>query len=198
LAVACAVCDAVDVPSCVSTVRLAASGAAAGLDPACRGAGSVEAAAASAASWPTPVRIADRDVLWLALRQAGLTRRLPGLIDGVGRVDFVVDGWLVVEADGSTYHSTRRATATTGATNALTLLGYTVLRFSYEDVMFRLADVRAHRRGRPRRRPLTPRHIGAHGARRASGRLTWRIGTVCAAIALCGSASSSSEPGAER
>jgi len=57
-------------------------------------------------------------------------------IDGVGRVDLVVDGWLVIEADGFEHHSDRasyREDRRRG--NALTLLGYTVLRFSYEDIV---------------------------------------------------------------
>ena len=57
-------------------------------------------------------------------------------IDGVGRVDLVVDGWLVIEADGFEHHSDRasyREDRRRG--NALTMLGYTVLRFSYEDIV---------------------------------------------------------------
>lgn len=80
-------------------------------------------------------------VLRLALRQAGLHADCQVAIEGVGRVDFVLDGWLVIEVDGFAHHSQRadyRRDRT--RTNALTHLGYRVLRFSYEDVMFRTAD----------------------------------------------------------
>ena len=80
-------------------------------------------------------------VLRLALRQAGLMPALQVVVAGVGRVDFLLDGWLVVEVDGFAFHSDRadyRRDRT--RTNALTAQGYTVLRFSYEDVMFRTAD----------------------------------------------------------
>ena len=57
-------------------------------------------------------------------------------IDGVGRVDLVVDGWLVLEADGFEHHSDRsRYREDRRRSNALAVLGYTVLRFSYEDIV---------------------------------------------------------------
>ena len=78
----------------------------------------------------------------VALRQAGLPVDCQVLIQGVGRVDLVVDGWLVVELDGFAYHSDRdRYRTDRRRTNGLVARGYRVLRFSYEDVMFHLADV---------------------------------------------------------
>jgi very-short-patch-repair endonuclease len=78
----------------------------------------------------------------LALRQAGLSVDCQVLVPGVGRVDLVVDGWLVVELDGFAYHADRdRYRTDRRRTNALVAQGYRVLRFSYEDVMFRLVDV---------------------------------------------------------
>lgn len=57
-------------------------------------------------------------------------------IDGVGRVDLVVDGWLVLEADGFEHHSDRaRYREDRRRSNAMAMLGYTVLRFSYEDIV---------------------------------------------------------------
>jgi very-short-patch-repair endonuclease len=57
-------------------------------------------------------------------------------IDGVGRVDLVVDGWLVLEADGFEHHSDRADyREDRRRSNALALLGYPVLRFSYEDIV---------------------------------------------------------------
>ncbi len=59
-------------------------------------------------------------------------------IDGVGRVDFVVDGWLVVEADGFEHHSTRQHyREDRRRSNGLVMRGYRLLRFTYEDVMHR-------------------------------------------------------------
>jgi very-short-patch-repair endonuclease len=54
----------------------------------------------------------------------------------VGRVDLLVDVWLVLEADGFEHHSNRasyREDRRRG--NALAVLGYAVLRFSYEDIV---------------------------------------------------------------
>lgn len=57
-------------------------------------------------------------------------------IEGIGRVDLVLDGWLVLEADGFEHHSNRRSYREDRRRwNALVALGYTVLRFSYEDVV---------------------------------------------------------------
>ncbi len=57
-------------------------------------------------------------------------------IPGVGRVDLLLDGWLVVEADGFAFHSTRNHYRDDRRrANALMAEGYTLLRFSYEDVV---------------------------------------------------------------
>lgn len=59
-------------------------------------------------------------------------------IPGVGRVDLLLDGWLVLEADGYEYHSNRVSYRTDRRrANALTELGYTLLRFGYEDIVHR-------------------------------------------------------------
>lgn len=57
-------------------------------------------------------------------------------IRGVGRVDLLVDGWLVIEADGYEFHRSRadyRNDRRRG--NALAARGYALLRFSYEDAV---------------------------------------------------------------
>ncbi|MEO7981028.1 MAG: DUF559 domain-containing protein [Sporichthyaceae bacterium] len=57
-------------------------------------------------------------------------------IPGVGRVDLLVDGWLVLEADGFAHHSDRRSYREDRRRgNALVEAGYSLLRFSYEDVV---------------------------------------------------------------
>ena len=57
--------------------------------------------------------------------------RLPG----VGRVDVLVDGWLVVEADGHAFHSDRAAIRRDNDRSARALTeGYLTLRFGYEEI----------------------------------------------------------------
>ena len=57
-------------------------------------------------------------------------------IASVGRVDLLVDGWLVLEADGFEFHRDRASYRNDRRRqNALVAAGYTVLRFSYEDIV---------------------------------------------------------------
>lgn len=57
-------------------------------------------------------------------------------ISGVGRVDMLVDGWLVLEADGFEFHSDRRSyREDRRRSNALVAAGYVILRFGYEDIV---------------------------------------------------------------
>lgn len=63
-------------------------------------------------------------------------------IDGVGRVDLVLDGWLVLEADGFEFHSARaHYREDRRRANALAAQGFVLLRFSYEDVVHRPEQV---------------------------------------------------------
>jgi very-short-patch-repair endonuclease len=65
-------------------------------------------------------------------------------IPGVGRVDFLVDGWLVPEADGFEFHADResyRKDRRWG--NALAARGLVLLRYSYEDLRNRPFEVAA-------------------------------------------------------
>lgn len=57
-------------------------------------------------------------------------------IAGVGEVDLVVEGCLVVECDGFAYHSGRREYREDRRRDrALAALGYRVLRFTWDDIM---------------------------------------------------------------
>ncbi|MCI2957493.1 DUF559 domain-containing protein [Agromyces atrinae] len=67
------------------------------------------------------------------LERAGIAGKHQVQINGVGRVDLVIDDWLVIEWDGrqhvDTYEADRRRDA------LLTAMGYRVLRFSYRLVL---------------------------------------------------------------
>ncbi len=80
--------------------------------------------------------------LRLGLRAAGLGVEPQVVVDGVGRVDLLVEGVLLVEVDGYAYHSDRRAFREDRRRDrAATLLGPRVLRFTYEDVVHDTARV---------------------------------------------------------
>ncbi|MBM7781602.1 endonuclease domain-containing protein [Arthrobacter tumbae] len=73
----------------------------------------------------------------ILFRRAGFNCETQVRIDGVGRVDFVLEGFLVVEVDGDRYHSDRAArNRDRHRNNELIARGYLHLRFSYEDIMF--------------------------------------------------------------
>lgn len=75
-------------------------------------------------------------LLYLLLRELGVPFQMQVEIRGIGRVDAVIDGWLVVEADGFAFHNSRvdyredRRRA-----NALAARGYVLVRLSYEDLV---------------------------------------------------------------
>ncbi|WP_448059264.1 type IV toxin-antitoxin system AbiEi family antitoxin domain-containing protein [Cellulomonas hominis] len=72
----------------------------------------------------------------LALAQAGLHVELQVPVAGVGLVDLLVEGMVVVELDGMAYHSGREQFREDRRRDrALELLGVPVLRFTYEDAV---------------------------------------------------------------
>ncbi|WP_235008126.1 PDDEXK family nuclease [Microbacterium timonense] len=83
-------------------------------------------------------------LLRLMLRAAGASFEVQVKIRGVGRVDFVVDGWLIVECDSREFHSTwadqRRDRRRDQAAAAL---GYATYRPIAEDIMWRPGEVQA-------------------------------------------------------
>lgn len=69
-------------------------------------------------------------------------------LPGIGRVDFLLDGFLIVEVDGFAFHSNRDALRRdVGRNNAATLNGFAVLRYMPEHIWFDpervLAEIRA-------------------------------------------------------
>jgi len=72
----------------------------------------------------------------LALPLAVVDLQVP--IAGVGRVDMLLDGWLVLEADRFEHHSTRaHYRVDRRRANALAEQGFVLVRFSYEDIVHR-------------------------------------------------------------
>lgn len=77
------------------------------------------------------------------------------LLRGIGRVDFLIQGYLIVEVDGFAFHSSREAMRRDlGRNNASTLAGFAVLRYMPEHIWFEpervVAEIRAVlRRPRP-------------------------------------------------
>lgn len=70
-------------------------------------------------------------------RNAGIQVETQVNLEGVGRVDFLLEGFLVVEIDGAAFHSDRKALRRDLRRNNMTIAGgYLVLRYSYEDIMF--------------------------------------------------------------
>lgn len=73
----------------------------------------------------------------LVLRTLGVSYQTQVVIDGVGRVDFVVEGWLIIECDSKEFHEgwdqqvedRRRDIAAAG-------LGYTTIRPIASDILF--------------------------------------------------------------
>lgn len=69
-------------------------------------------------------------------------------LPGIGRVDFLLEGFLIVEVDGFAFHSNRESLRRDlGRNNASTLQGFAVLRYMPEHIWFEpervLAEIRA-------------------------------------------------------
>lgn len=83
-------------------------------------------------------------LFWLRLPALRRRIRRQVLIPGVGRVDFLIGSRLVVEVDGSEYHTSPNAFERDRARDAhLARLGYRVVRFSYRQIMHEWGTVAA-------------------------------------------------------
>ncbi|WP_142064800.1 type IV toxin-antitoxin system AbiEi family antitoxin domain-containing protein [Pseudarthrobacter sp. B4EP4b] len=69
-------------------------------------------------------------------RDAGILTETQVKIDGIGRVDFLLEGFLIVEIDGLAFHlEARQFKKDRRRDNSATLQGLPVLRFFYDDVV---------------------------------------------------------------
>lgn len=83
-------------------------------------------------------------LLRLILRTLGVSFEVQVIIPRVGRVDFVVDGWLIVECDSFEHHSSWEAQRRDRRRDqAAAALGYATYRPIAEDIMWRPDEVRA-------------------------------------------------------
>lgn len=86
----------------------------------------------------------SESLMRLILRTLGCEVDVQVVIRGVGRVDFVVDGWLIVECDSEAFHSTWEQVRRDRRRDlAAAALGYTTVRVIAEDVFFHRDEVRA-------------------------------------------------------
>ena len=78
----------------------------------------------------------------LMARMLGCDIRLQVSFDGIGRVDLVLDGWLVVECDSKQFHSSWAEQARDRERDlALAALGYSTLRLTAAMIMYRPDEV---------------------------------------------------------
>lgn len=88
----------------------------------------------------SPLEVIARELF----RAAGLRVETQVEIRGLGRVDMVIEGCLIVELDGMEFHWTREAfRKDRRRNNHGVLCGLPTLRYVYEDVMFRPQSVLA-------------------------------------------------------
>lgn len=72
----------------------------------------------------------------LLFRGAGIYTQTQVELPGIGRVDFLLEGFLIVEIDGSTHFEPAQVKKDRHRNNVSTLTGYTVLRYGYQEVVY--------------------------------------------------------------
>ena len=73
----------------------------------------------------------------ILFRDAGIATETQVWIDGIGRVDFLLEGFLIVEIDGLAFHlESRQFKKDRRRDNSAVVQGLPVLRFFYDDVVF--------------------------------------------------------------
>jgi very-short-patch-repair endonuclease len=85
----------------------------------------------------------SESLMRLVLRTLGCHLEVQVVIHGVGRVDFVVDGWLIIECDSTEFHSSWEARKKDRRRDlAAAALGYSTVRILAEDIFFHRDEVR--------------------------------------------------------
>ncbi|WP_336854633.1 type IV toxin-antitoxin system AbiEi family antitoxin domain-containing protein [Sinomonas albida] len=83
----------------------------------------------------------------LLFRRAGFAFAMHVEIEGVGEVDFVICGVLVVETDGSPHFDKKQIKKDRRRSNAAAVRGYVTLRYYWDDIVYRphetVAEIRA-------------------------------------------------------
>lgn len=92
-------------------------------------------------------------IMRLMLRMIGCRVEVQPVVRGVGRVDFIVDGWLIIECDSEAHHSGWEAQKRDRRRDlAAAALGYTTVRPIAEDILYNrdtvFASIRAVIEGR--------------------------------------------------
>ncbi|MET0734650.1 MAG: hypothetical protein ABWY55_03270 [Microbacterium sp.] len=83
-------------------------------------------------------------IMRLLLRAIGCSFDLQVQIDGVGRVDFVVDGWLIIECDSRAHHEGWEQQKNDRRRDlAAARLGYTTVRPLAEDILYGADELRS-------------------------------------------------------
>lgn len=77
----------------------------------------------------------------LLFRNQGIHTQTQVELPGIGIVDFLLEGFLIIEVDGRSHLEARQVTKDRGRNNASTLAGYAVLRYGYQDVVYRQQKV---------------------------------------------------------
>ncbi|NSX37915.1 DUF559 domain-containing protein [Pseudarthrobacter oxydans] len=79
----------------------------------------------------SPIEVVAR----ILFRAAGIFTETQVELPGIGIVDFLLEGFLIVELDGATHLEPRQVKKDRARNNASTLTGYAVLRYGYADVV---------------------------------------------------------------
>ncbi|MBT2534264.1 DUF559 domain-containing protein [Arthrobacter sp. ISL-48] len=81
----------------------------------------------------SPIEVVAR----LIFRSEGIFTQTQVDLPGIGIVDFLLEGFLIVELDGATHLEPRQVKKDRLRNNASTLDGYAVLRYGYADVVYK-------------------------------------------------------------
>lgn len=80
----------------------------------------------------SPIEVVAR----LAFRAAGIHTETQVELPGIGIVDFLLEGFLIVELDGASHLEPAQVRKDRRRNNATILEGYAVLRYGYQDVVY--------------------------------------------------------------